>query len=314
MKAWGRLLRLSLAPSALADVAAGVTIGAGAWPSGSAPWILMLASASVYHGGMALNDWADREVDRRAGRGRPLETGAITPVAALSAGIALLALGVALARLADPLAGALLGWVAALVLIYDFAPRRAWSGPLLLALCRAGNLAAAIALGRAFAYSGSATLVPLVPLQFAPAGVYGLYVLLVGWLGRFEDIEDEARIGRTPSALCLCLAAVLALAPLYAWAVESTSAPLSSSALLELELAELVALIGAFALLRAAFPVRSWSRGEVLRTMGLALRRLLVFTAVLTLASGAHDAWLVALSILAGYPLSWWLRGVFPPS
>ena len=47
MRAWGRLLRLSLTASALADAAAGLVLGAGAWPSGVAPWVLLAASACV---------------------------------------------------------------------------------------------------------------------------------------------------------------------------------------------------------------------------------------------------------------------------
>ena len=62
--AWGQLLRLSMAPSALADAAAGVLLGAGAWPGERAGWMLA-ASFCAYHGGMALNDWADREGDAR---------------------------------------------------------------------------------------------------------------------------------------------------------------------------------------------------------------------------------------------------------
>jgi hypothetical protein len=43
---------------------------------------------------------------------------------------------------------------------------------------------------------------------------------------------------------------------------------------------------------------------------------LLVFTAALTLASWRENATppLLAIAILCGYPLSWALRRVFPPS
>ena len=62
---WGALLRLSMSPSAAADAAAGVLLGAGTWPAGPAPFLLVAGSLCVYHGGMALNDWADRGHDAR---------------------------------------------------------------------------------------------------------------------------------------------------------------------------------------------------------------------------------------------------------
>jgi hypothetical protein len=37
MRTLGRLLRLSLAPSAAADIAAGLVLGAGVWPHGLGP-------------------------------------------------------------------------------------------------------------------------------------------------------------------------------------------------------------------------------------------------------------------------------------
>src|SRR5512137_294118 len=92
MKAWGRLLRLSLAPTAAADVAAGAVAGAGAWP-GRGVFVLMIASLCVYHGGMALNDWADRKEDRVLRPDRPIPAGGVSPPAGLAAGLALLVSG-----------------------------------------------------------------------------------------------------------------------------------------------------------------------------------------------------------------------------
>ena len=91
MLALGRLLRLSLAPTALADVAAGTVLGAMTWPDGLGPFQLMLASACVYHGAMALNDWADRAADARTRPGRPIPSGAIAPYTALALAVTLLA-------------------------------------------------------------------------------------------------------------------------------------------------------------------------------------------------------------------------------
>ena len=59
---------------------------------------------------------------------------------------------------------------------------------------------------------------------------------------------------------------------------------------------------------------RDWSSERIVRTMGLALRRLLVFTAATALVVGTLDSVLVAGVILLGYPVSFALRKVFPPS
>ena len=52
--------------------------------------------------------------------------------------------------------------------------------------------------------------------------------------------------------------------------------------------------------------------------MGAALRRLLIFSATCALVGaargGSADGWIVAAVILAGYPVSFALRRVFPPS
>ena len=83
VRALGQLLRLSLAPSAAADVAAGLVLGGrGHVPAGAAPWLLLGGSLSIYTGALALNDWADRERDRAERPERPLPSGAISPGAA----------------------------------------------------------------------------------------------------------------------------------------------------------------------------------------------------------------------------------------
>ena len=56
MRDWGRLLRVALLPSAVADIAAGVVLGAGVWPAGPGPFLLIAASLAVYHGALVLND------------------------------------------------------------------------------------------------------------------------------------------------------------------------------------------------------------------------------------------------------------------
>jgi 4-hydroxybenzoate polyprenyltransferase len=298
MKAWGRLLRLSLAPTAAADVAAGAVAGAGAWPAGSV-FLLMLASLAVYHGGMALNDWADRGEDRALRPDRPIPSGAVRPAAALAAGLALLLLGPAIACAVSRTSAAVLLGVSVIACAYDLRLRGPAIGPALLATCRAGNLSAGIVFG-----AGAA----LEPRMLAPAAAYGAYVFAVSSLGRLEDAPAAVLASARPSAQLTFAGLILAASPLAGLASRSTE---SASLLAALVLA-LAGSAGLFARARRKAP--PWSGPEVTRATGLGLRRLLVFTAALSVATGGREGAIVAAAILAGYPVSYVLRGVFPPS
>ena len=98
VRAWGRLLRLSLAPTAVADVVAGALVARrGVLPEPATLALLAGGSLCVYHAGMALNDWRDRAADAATRPDRPLVSGAIRPGAALAVVVLLNVLGVGLA-------------------------------------------------------------------------------------------------------------------------------------------------------------------------------------------------------------------------
>jgi 4-hydroxybenzoate polyprenyltransferase len=300
----GRLLRLSLAPSAAADVAAGLVLGGrGRFPAGPGPWLLIGASLAIYTGALALNDWADRGRDAVERPGRPLPSGAVRAGTALAVAVGLFAAGIALACAARPASGA---WMAALALaaaLYDLGARGPWLGPALLGLCRAANL------GAGLSWSGPGGLPPAGLLL--AAGLYGAYVLAASRLGRMEDREEPVDPARARRLLCgaalvFPLAAALAQLPL-------TGLP-GPGIPFELPLA----LAAAWGLVARARSPRPWDAREVERAMGLVLRRLLAFDALLALAGlrfgAGADGLLVAAAILAGYPLAHRLRRLFPPS
>ena len=310
--AYGRLLRLSLAPSALADVAAGTVLGAAAWPAGWRPFALMLASACVYHGGMALNDWADRAEDARGGRGRPLATGAIAPASALALALLLLGVGPLVAWSVAPRCGFVLGAVAACAALYDLVGRGAWTGPLLLGACRAGNLGVGLAL--------ASTLAPWRPaLSIAPLA-YGTYVFLVSRLARLEDVGEEALARGTlhPARWTVAAASVLlGIGMVGEWLAAHPPEP-TAQWFVRAKIGGSLALaaLGAFGLFHAVWERAdtTWRPADVGRTAGMALRRLLVATATLAAAAGELTGIAVALAILCGYPVSFALRKVFPPT
>ncbi len=304
MKAWGRLLRLSLAPTAAADIAAGVVFGSrGAWIDGAAPWLLIAASLAIYHGNLAVNDWHDRDHDARTRPLRPLPSAAIRPASALSVGVALVALGIALAFLADPACGRWMGGVALAALAYNTIGRGAWTGPILLAACRAGNLGAGLNLARWVGVESIET-----PQVAWLCGLYFAYVFTLSRLGRMEDAEDAAPLRRRPALYLSVCALVLVCVPFV---------PRWPPAGLARGLALAIAAAAAVGLARAAWSTPDWDRAKVERAMGLTLRRLLVFAAAIAILAVQPIVLApvaVALAILCGYPLSRSLRRVFPPS
>lgn len=189
--------------------------------------------------------------------------------------------------------------VALLAGLYNRRGRGPQAGPLLLALCRGGNLATGTLYAFAAGYEPSFTHSGLAVL------LYGGYVYQVSRLGRLEDGEDSdldpQRIGGFLfSAAALLLAA--GFAPRGA-ADQVASFP-----------AIFLAGAGASALIIEALRREAWSPGRVGRSMGLCLRRLLLFSAIFAWnTSTVSGAWTAGV-LLLGYPLSWSLRRWFPPS
>ncbi len=133
------LVELVRGPAALSVVGDSV---AGAVAAGGAlrgrRWVLPLASVALHWAGMALNDWADRELDAVERPERPVPSGRVRPGTALGVGVTLTAAGLGLAavgdgrrglRVAAPLAGAV--WV------YDTRLKGTVLGPAGMATCRA---------------------------------------------------------------------------------------------------------------------------------------------------------------------------------
>jgi len=280
--AWGRLLRLSLTTTAVADVIGGALFAAHGWPAvPSRLWLPILASLCVYHGGMALNDWVDCDRDFKTRPDRPIPSLAVSQEAALTVAIVLLALGPLLASWYWVPSCLVLTTVALLAVVYNLFGRGPWTGPLLLGLCRAGNLMAAM-----LAFAGALT----TACTLLAAG-YGVYVFLVARLGRMEDGE-EAQIAMRPKPL-LIGAGVCQLVPL-AFGLAAT-APIAA---------------GWLAWMGLKTP--AWSRATVMQAMGTSLRLLIFYTASLAWIGAGPEYGLGLLAI--GFSVAWLLRQVFPPS
>lgn len=134
---------LSVVGDTLAGAAAGGRLGPARRAGNTAdvrPWrlaLLPLSSACLYAGGMALNDYADRELDALERPERPLPSGRVSPAQALGVASGLTAAGLVLAgagggrrsfALAVPLAASV--WT------YDLVAKNHVSGPVVMAACR----------------------------------------------------------------------------------------------------------------------------------------------------------------------------------
>jgi 4-hydroxybenzoate polyprenyltransferase len=99
---------------------------------------LALGSSLLYLGGMALNDWADRELDARERPWRPLPAGEVPPAVALGSAVALTGGALALAGAAGG-ARRLLAVLplATTVWLYDLRAKETPAGPWTMAVARA---------------------------------------------------------------------------------------------------------------------------------------------------------------------------------
>ncbi|MFJ8591322.1 SCO3242 family prenyltransferase [Streptomyces sp. NPDC093598] len=137
-RAWAELLRLPALFSVPGDALA------GAAATGSAPnprtLLAITSSLCLYEAGMALNDWADRDVDAVERPHRPLPSGRIRPAAALTAACALTGAGLVLATRAGRPALAVAAPLAATVWAYDLGLKHTPAGPVAMGAARGLDL------------------------------------------------------------------------------------------------------------------------------------------------------------------------------
>lgn len=136
------LVRLPAALSVPGDVLVGAAVAGGLGEGGSRAHGraagMAAASTCLYLAGMALNDYADREVDARERPSRPIPSGRVTPGFALGLAGTLTAAGVLAAGLAGGRRGLAVSVpLAGTVWAYDLALKRTALGPAAMAAARA---------------------------------------------------------------------------------------------------------------------------------------------------------------------------------
>jgi hypothetical protein len=157
MMAYLQLVRAPAALTVLGDTVAGAA--AAGKPLQGRRLLLPLASASFYWAGMALNDWADRDLDAVERPERPIPSGRVRPEQALAVAGGLTAAGLGLARAAGGRDTLMLAFpLAAAIWAYDTVLKNTAAGPAAMAACRTLDVlmggASRAALRTAFAVGG----------------------------------------------------------------------------------------------------------------------------------------------------------------
>jgi len=188
------LAELVRAPAALSVPGDTVAGAAAAGGLGRSTPGLAAASVCLYWGGMAANDWADRDLDAVERPERPIPSGRVSAPAALGVAAGLTAAGLAVAgRAGGPRALAVAVPLAAAVWAYDLRLKNTAAGPAGMAVCRALD----VLLG---ASSGN-------PVRALPAATaIGVHTYAVTALSRHEVAGSPA--ATLPAATLATTAAV----------------------------------------------------------------------------------------------------------
>jgi 4-hydroxybenzoate polyprenyltransferase len=217
-----QLIRLPALPTAIADIAL-AALATRALPEQTLTFVLLcLASACLYCGGMAFNDFFDVEQDKRERPYRPIPSGRVSRRTAGFLGSVLLAAGVGFAGLsalahepgsrASPVIIAVL--LVAAILSYDAWLKRMWLGPVGMGLCRFLNVLLGLTVAGA----------PLERAGWLLAFVVGLYIIGVTWFARTEArLSSQAALG---GAAGVMLAALLLALPVPALFPSGSASPL----------------------------------------------------------------------------------------
>ncbi len=140
LKSYLQLTRPANLITAVADILAGMVIAQFLF-SEYAPYWLVLSTLGLYGGGVVLNDVFDARLDAVERPERPIPGGRVPFRSAAIFGAVLLISGVVFAALLSSLSGRIALVVALLTLVYNrWAKHSVVAGPLVMGLCRGGNL------------------------------------------------------------------------------------------------------------------------------------------------------------------------------
>jgi heme O synthase-like polyprenyltransferase len=140
LKPYLQLTRPANLVTAVADILAGLAIAQFTFADFS-PIYLVISTLGLYGGGVVLNDVFDAKLDAVERPERPIPSGKVPLRSAAMLGISLLLIGILSATLFSELSGLVALVVALLTILYNrFAKHHFFFGPLVMGMCRGGNL------------------------------------------------------------------------------------------------------------------------------------------------------------------------------
>jgi 4-hydroxybenzoate polyprenyltransferase len=274
-RAYLQLLRLPAVFTAMADIVLGFVLAHRTLSPLPQFIELLLASTCLYLAGMALNDFFDRELDAKERPQRPIPSGRISPRAACTLGVALLAVGLASACAAGITSAAVAVALAGLILAYDGVLKTTPAGPVAMGGCRSLN----VLLG-----ASGAALTDWKSPQIGMAVAMGVYVAGITWFARREAVTSS-RSQLVGAAIVIHSGILLLLAVLFASGSYSNLAGLA---------AVLLVLIVAFIEYRLAPAVRAPTPSNVQAGVKQMLLAIVLLDA--TMIYGASGNALIAIA------------------
>ncbi len=186
-KAFLSLVRIPTVFSSMSNAYAGYFIGGG---RAFTPALgLGLAAAALFiMAGMALNDVADKDVDARERPDRPIPSGAIGLGTAWILSLGMMAAGLVLLGLANPLSAVMGVALCLAIFSYNFVLKGSALGPVAMGLCRLLNVLTGITLTWS-AWPSIASLPK--PMGLALVSIWA-YIALVTYLAR-DEVDGNSR-------------------------------------------------------------------------------------------------------------------------
>lgn len=189
------LVRAPASLTVLGDALVGALSVSGPGGTGAARKAALAASSvCLYSAGMALNDWADADLDALERPERPIPSGRIPRSRALAVGAALTALGVGAAFAGGRASGAVSLALAGSLWAYDLRFKLTPAGPAVMAVCRGLD----VMLGAAG---------PGWRRALVPAGAVAAHTVVVTAVSRGEVVGSTRATGRAAAVTSVAVAA-----------------------------------------------------------------------------------------------------------
>ena len=170
-----RFIRLPNIFTAISNVCAGAVIANGGIFPIPDIFFVIIASAFLYGGGIAINDYSDRDFDREFRPERPIPSGSISEKEALLIGGSLLIIGIISGFIISKNAGILAVSIAVCALLYDsFLKKWFLPGIIGMGLCRSLNWTLGLETGKG-----------IMDFISIPIAIF-FYIVILTYISRYE--------------------------------------------------------------------------------------------------------------------------------